>query len=48
LNKPRVKTYEEILAEIDLITAEGILEVANEIFDINNLSTLIYNAKSYD
>jgi len=46
LNKPRVKTYEQILAEIDLITADDILEVANEIFEINNLSTLIYNAKT--
>lgn len=48
LNNARVKTYEEILAEIDLINAEDILKVANELFDIQNLSTLIYNAKSYD
>ena len=48
LSKPRVKTYDEILAEIELITAENILEVANEIFNVHQLSTLIYNAKTYD
>jgi predicted Zn-dependent peptidase len=48
LSKPRVKTYDEILKEVDLITAEQIQEVANEIFNMNDLSTLIYNAKAYD
>jgi predicted Zn-dependent peptidase len=48
LSKPRVKTYNEILNDIDLITAEDIQEVAHEIFNIHNLSTLIYNAKTYD
>jgi len=48
MSNPRVKTYEEILAEIDLINAEEIQEVAHEIFNSNNLSTLIYNAKTYD
>lgn len=45
LNKRRVKSYDEVLTEIDLISADDILDVANEVFDINNLSTLIYNAK---
>ena len=48
LSKPRVKTYDEILNEIELISAEEIQNVANEIFDIRNLSTLIYNARTYD
>ena len=48
MSNPRVKTYEEILAEIDLINAEEIQEVAHVIFNSNDLSTLIYNAKAYD
>jgi len=45
LNNTHVKTYNEILSEIDHITSADILEVANELFNVNDLSTLIYNAR---
>ena len=45
LNNTYVKTYNEILSEIDHITSADILEVANELFNVNDLSTLIYNAR---
>ncbi len=45
LNKPRVKIYKEILREIENITAEDVLQVANEIMEPKQMSVLIYNAK---
>ncbi len=38
----KVDTLEEVIKKIELLTAEEIIEVANEIFDINKLTTLIY------
>jgi predicted Zn-dependent peptidase len=43
LHKPRVKTIEEIISEIDDVTSDRIIKVANEIFDPEQLSTLIYS-----
>jgi predicted Zn-dependent peptidase len=48
LNNPQVKTYEEILSEIEKITAEDVLEVANEVFHPDDMSVLIYNAREND
>lgn len=45
LHDDKVKTFNRIVAEIEEISANEILEVANEIFDKNQLSTLIYKAK---
>lgn len=39
----RVDSLEEISRKIDAITADEILEVANEILDEGRLSYLIYN-----
>ena len=44
LYKSRVNSITEIIADIEKITAEQILEVANEIFNPLHLSTLIYKA----
>jgi predicted Zn-dependent peptidase len=38
----KVDTLEEINRQIEAITAEQLIEIANEILDPNNLSTLIY------
>jgi predicted Zn-dependent peptidase len=48
LNNPHVKTYEEILSGIENITAEDVLEVANEVFAPDDMSILIYNAREND
>lgn len=45
LHDSKVKSIAQVIEEIEAITAEEILEVANEIFDPNNLSTLIYKAR---
>ncbi|MDX5426640.1 MAG: insulinase family protein, partial [Bacteroidota bacterium] len=41
----RIDTLEEVHEKIDRLTADDILEVANEILDPSKLSTLIYKAK---
>lgn len=38
----KIDTNQQIFDRIDLVTAEQILEVANELFDTNQLTTLIY------
>jgi predicted Zn-dependent peptidase len=38
----RVDSVEEMFGVIDAITPSNILDIANEIFDRNSLSTLIY------
>ena len=40
-----VKSMNQVIYDIEGINAEDLLEVANEIFDTNKLSTLIYKAK---
>ncbi len=45
LSKPRVKSIKEIFTDIEKITAEQILEVADEVFDPKQLSTLIYKVE---
>ena len=39
----KIDTIEDICKEIDAITAAGLLETANDIFEPSQLSTLIYN-----
>jgi len=46
LHKPRVKSINEIIENIESITAENILEVSNEIFEPKQLSTLIFKAQN--
>jgi predicted Zn-dependent peptidase len=41
----KVDSIEQILKEIDEISAEQILEVANEVFDPKQLSLLVYNGQ---
>lgn len=49
LHKPRVKSIDDIIEEVESITSNKILEVANEIFDPSTLSTLIFKAQQeYD
>jgi len=45
LHDNEVKTFDEIVSEIEAISTSEILEVANEIFDPEKLSILIYKAK---
>ncbi|NQU34265.1 MAG: insulinase family protein [Bacteroidetes bacterium] len=45
LHKPRVKSIEDIIADIEKITSKQILEVAEDIFNPSQLSTLIYTAE---
>ncbi len=45
LHDDAVKTFDEIIAEIETINAKSILDVSNDIFEEENLSTLIYKAK---
>ena len=45
LHKPRVKSMEEVILDIEKITSSQILEVANEIFNPSQLSTLIYKTE---
>ena len=46
LHKPRVRSINEIIIDIEKITADQIFEVANEIFMPSQLSTLIYKAEN--
>jgi len=45
LHDSPVKSMDQIIENIERISAANLLEVANEIFDTNKLSTLIYKAK---
>jgi len=45
LYRPIVRTDEEIIAEIEKLTAIELQDVANEIFIEKNLSTLIFKGK---
>lgn len=45
LHKPIVRTTEEIMLEIENITAENLQQIANEIFDEKQLSALIFKGK---
>ena len=45
LHDNRVKTIDEVMHEVESITASDILEVANEVFQNDQMSTLIYKAK---
>jgi predicted Zn-dependent peptidase len=42
----KVDSIEKVLQEIDKITAEQLLDVANEVFDPKQLSLLIYNGQN--
>lgn len=46
LYNPRVKSITGIITDIEKITSEKILEVADEIFNPSQLSTLIYTAEN--
>ncbi|MCH8554821.1 MAG: insulinase family protein [Schleiferiaceae bacterium] len=46
LHFDKVDTLEEVQRKVMAITAEEIQDIANEVFDPNNLSRLIYKAKS--
>jgi predicted Zn-dependent peptidase len=41
----RVDSLEEVFAKINKITAPQLLEIANEMFDPTQLSSLIFNPK---
>lgn len=45
LHDDEVKTFDQIVKEIELISAANVQDVANEIFDSRKLSTLIYKAR---
>ena len=45
LHKPRVKSINDIIEDVENITTKQILEVSNEIFEPSQLSTLIYTAQ---
>ncbi len=45
LSYNKVDTFEQIQKKVEAISAEALQEVANEIFDPNKLSTLIYEAE---
>ena len=45
LHDDEVKTFEQIVEDINKISASEVLTVSNEIFDKEKLSTLIYNAR---
>jgi len=45
LYRPEIKTVETFIKEIDNLKVESLLEVANEVFDENKLSTLIFETK---
>lgn len=45
LYRPVVRNIEDIITEIELVSAEELQEVANEIFIEKNLSTLIFKGK---
>ena len=38
----RVDTFEEIVAKIESITSKELVDIANDVLNINNISTLIY------
>ncbi|MCP4551797.1 MAG: insulinase family protein [Bacteroidetes bacterium] len=44
----RIESSKEIIDSINSLAAENLLEIANEIFNPNKLSTLIYNPNSND
>lgn len=45
LYRPNVRTIEEIIEEIEKLTTEDLLDIANEIFIEKNLSTLLFKGK---
>jgi len=45
LYRPEIKTVESFIKEIEGLSVESLLEVANEVFDENKLSTLIFETK---
>ena len=45
LNHDRVDTIEQVYKKVETITAEDLMEVANEIFAPEKLSMLVYKAK---
>ena len=47
LNYGKVDLIEDIYQQIDNITSSDLLDVANEVFDTNQLSSLIYVPKNY-
>ncbi|MBI5009521.1 MAG: insulinase family protein, partial [Bacteroidia bacterium] len=42
LSFDKIETISETYSKIDAITASQLLDIANEVFDSNRLSTLIY------
>ncbi len=48
LYKPEVKSIESFLREIDELDAASLMDVANEVFDEKQLSTLIFEARDND
>lgn len=45
LHYNRIETFEDITKRIESISSDALLRVANEVFDLNQLSTLIYKAR---
>lgn len=45
LHYDRIETFEDITKRIESISSDALLRVANEVFDPNQLSTLIYKAR---
>ncbi len=45
LDYGRVDSLEEIFAKINAVSASQILEIANEMFDPKELSSMIFNPK---
>ena len=41
----RIDTYETVIRKIEAISAEQLLEVANEVFDESKMSELVFNGK---
>jgi predicted Zn-dependent peptidase len=40
-----VRTTDELIKSIEAVTSDDLLGIANDIFDENKLSTLIFNSK---
>lgn len=45
LHYDKIDTFEQVSKRVESVSSESILQVANEVFDPNQLSTLIYKAK---
>ena len=48
LYRPRIKSIETFLNEVENLTVSNLMEVANEVFDEKALSMLIFEGKDND